>query len=456
MTKTNHIHEQLLSGFRLSPNPGQGEALAALAAFLTDPGQHDGFILTGAAGSGKTSVIRSLIHYFYQSGIDFSLAAPTGRAAQLAGKKANAPATTLHSLVFKVTVEDDPPMVFFQPKIPQKLTEPRYYVVDEASMIGGEVRNMGIFSQNRSLLEQLLLYVRGGHPASKIIFVGDTYQLPPVGADLSPALSAGFLRENFGFNALTCHLEQVERCKQDSYILANAGRILEAIKTSGAAPAIRYQSTGSFSGGIKRYLTDFENDPFNQAVMIAWANGQVNALNEWARNFRYQYRNRNAVIMPDEMMLCNQNTELDSHMLFKGAHFVVKGTWKPEEFAGLHFINTEILFDGLNGDKGSAKTKILLESVSSKDGSLTVEQERNLIHEAIKRNRRFRETRQPKDDAFVNAVRARYGYALTCHKAQGGEWKHVYLHPGYRPESLRWLYTAVTRAVEELYSWQDK
>jgi superfamily I DNA/RNA helicase len=189
--------------------------------------------------------------------------------------------------------------------------------------------------------------------------------------------------------------------------------------------------------------------------MIALANSQVNALNTWARNFRFNYP-KTTPILPGESMICNNNTEIDEHLLFKGSHFLVRNIWKPEELAGLNFINAEIEFDNHRNERVTAKTKILMESITSPDGSIPYEKEKALLHEAYRRNRKFRESKQVSDDAFVNALRARYGYALTAHKAQGGEWQHVYLHPGYRKDDLRWLYTATTRAVSELYTWADR
>lgn len=178
---------------------------------------------------------------------------------------------------------------------------------------------------------------------------------------------------------------------------------------------------------------------------------RLNALNTWARNFRFNYTRR--IIMHDEVMVCNKNVELGESVLFKGNTFVVKNTWKPEAFAGFNFINAEIEFTSPIGEMVTAKTKIIQESVTNPNGSLSFDQEKTIIHEAFKHNKKFRESKRPIDDAFVNAVRARYGYAVTCHKAQGGEWQNVFLHPGYRKDDMRWLYTAVTRASKELYSW---
>ncbi|MBL7112185.1 MAG: AAA family ATPase [Bacteroidales bacterium] len=452
MTTTNQIFGHFLTSFGYTPNPGQESALKSLGGFVSPDNQSTCFILTGPAGSGKTSLLLSLISWFNKQEIDFYLAAPTGRAAQIAGKKTQTYANTLHSLLFKVHVQEEPLQISFIPRINEKHDDIRFFLVDEASMISDDTSHTGMYVQDKSMLGQIFRYARQGNVGNKIIFIGDQYQLPPVNASISPALSSGYLSEKYKVSPASYSLETVERTTNNSYILGNAQIILSAINSDTENGSLKYNHTGSFSGGIKQYLNDFSLDPFDQAVMIALANSQVNALNTWARNFRYNYKNK-FVVMPEESMICNNNIEIDDHILFKGNHFMVNKTWKPEEFAGLHFINAEIVFDNLYNERVSANTKIMIESVTSKDGTLAFEQEKALIHEAYKRNKRFRDSKRPSDDAFVNAIRARYGYALTCHKAQGGEWNHVYLHPGYRKEDKRWLYTAVTRAVSELYSW---
>lgn len=454
MTTTNQIFGQFISSLGLTPNQGQTDALQALASFVA-PGNNDScFILTGPAGSGKTSLLRSLIAWFNSSDIDFSLAAPTGRAAQIAGRKTQTHAVTLHSLLFKVYVQDDPLQISFTPKTNAHHDDVRFYLIDEASMIGDNPTKEGMFVQSLSLLDQLFRFVYQGNPNNKIIFIGDSYQLPPVNSTFSPALSADHLKTRFQKSIVSKALETVERTRNDSYILNNARLILNSIESSRDHSGLAFNHTGSFSAGIKKYLGDFMQNPYSSGIMIALANSQVNALNTWARKFRYNYNDKDPV-NTGEWMICNSNTEINEHTLYKGSHFTVKRAWTKEEFAGLNFINAEIEFENLDNVRVTARTKILLDSVLSPDGAIPYEKEKALIHEAYKRNRKFRESRNAADDAFVSALRSRYGYALTCHKAQGGEWNHVYLHPGYHKDDLRWLYTAVTRAVSELYSWNN-
>jgi exodeoxyribonuclease-5 len=454
MTATDQILAHFASNLGLTPNQGQADALKALAGFVAPDNTGTCFILTGPAGSGKTSLLRSLISWFVDCDIDFSLSAPTGRAAQIAGKKTQTHASTLHSLLFKVHVQDDPLQISFVPKTNNCHEDIRFYLVDEASMISDNPTREGMFVQNLSVLEQLFRFVKQGNPRNKIIFIGDQFQLPPVNCTFSPALSPEYLKKKYQVNLSFKSLTTVERTQNDSYVFNNAMSILDSIGSNKTVPDLSVTNVSSFSSGIKKYLEDFCEDPYNQGIMIALANTQVNALNTWARKFRFQYNDKDAV-KPGEWMVCNSNAEIDEHILFKGNHFKVINSWKPEEFAGLQFVNAEIEFENLDNVRVRTRTKILLDSVLSTDGAIPYEKEKALVHEAYRRNRKFRESKRTSDDAFVSALRARYGYALTCHKAQGGEWNNVYLHPGYRKDDMRWLYTAVTRAVTDIYSWKN-
>jgi exodeoxyribonuclease V len=453
MTNTVKIFETLKAALPFDANKDQLDALSALATFIQPQNEEDFFILTGPAGSGKTSLNKALVDYFNENETAFYLASPTGRSAQLLAKKTNAHASTLHKLLFHTEFDENSMQISFIPKNNYVHEDARCFIIDEASMISDKSKDQGMFIQNNSVLAQLIRYAKKGNPANKIIFIGDRYQLPPIDSSESPALSVSYIASRYQLKGRKFDLNIVERQKNDSYILAAAGEILASIKKNQDNCTLRhFRSISSFSASINKYLKDFQNNCSEHAIMIAFANSQVNALNTWARKFRYNYKNHHD-IMPGELLISNNNCMIDEDILSKGNHFSVNKTWKAEEFAGLHFINAEISFESQNNEYLTKNTKILLESISSHDGNIPFEAHKNLIHEAFRKNKKFRESKKPSDDAFVNAIRARYGYALTCHKAQGGEWKNVYLHPGYRKDNLRWLYTAVTRASEELFSW---
>ena len=434
------------------PNQGQKQTITDLLSFISPENTNDYFVLTGSAGSGKTSLLKVIVDTLNDRDIDFYLASPTGRAAQVLTSKTGCFAKTLHSLLYTPEFDDESMKINLIPKINRPHKDFRIFLVDESSMISDNSNKSGMFIQNESLLKQLMKYAKAGNSGNKIIFVGDQYQLPPVNAGFSPALSSEYLSGKYNLKGQNSNLEMVERQQRNSYILKTANSILTSIKEEKQSYNTYYNCLSSFSYSINDYL---KHDPYNNplnSVMIAFSNGQVNALNTWARKFRYNYKNK-FDIMPDELMICNKNCIIDNNMLAKGNHFKVLKTWKPEEFAGSHFINAEISFINERNIETKVTSKILTESVTSQDGNIPLNYEKQIYHEAYRRNKKFRESKNPQDDAFVNAIRARYGYALTCHKAQGGEWENVYIHPGFRKDNLKWLYTAVTRASKNLYSW---
>ena len=452
MTNISHLSEHLLKGLQFKPNQDQHHALHKIAEFISPENNSDFFILTGPAGSGKTSLVKSITQYLANYEIDFYLAAPTGRSAQIISKKTSCFATTLHSLLYTPSFDEKSMQVVFTPKTNKQHTDVRYFIIDEASMISNSFSTNGMFIQHSSLLHQLIKYVKQGNSKNKMIIIGDKYQLPPITSSFSPALSSNFINANFNIEGEEFGLHIVERQVADSYVLREANHILNSINNNQNCDLKHFNKVSSFSSSIKHYLNNYSDNTADKSIMIAFANTQVNALNTWARNFRYNYKNR-FEIMPDELLFCNHNIQVERESLNKGNHIHVRKCWKPEVFAGLNFINAEIEFVNIHNEKVHANSKILLESVKSVDGTIPFEAEKKLLHEAFRLNRKFRESRKPEHDTYVNAIRARYGYALTCHKAQGGEWEKVYIHPGYRKDNLRWLYTAVTRASEDLYSW---
>ena len=455
MTNINQIFDKLKSYLPFTPNKDQDQALRKIAEFLCPDNNSDFFILTGPAGSGKTSLVKSLVYHFFNNDTSFHAASPTGRSARLLSKHSGCHARTIHSLLFNPEFDDDSMQITLIPKVNKAHEDQRFFIIDEASMISDRANSEGKFIQSNSLLKQLISYVKAGNTKNKIILIGDRYQLPPVNSNHSPALSCKYISEKYGLNGSHFDLQIVERQKADSYILKTANEILESFQKGVNYSLDSFKQGYNFSSAIKYYLNDFNKNDKDHAVMIALSNGQVNALNTWTRKFRYNYKDHHKV-MPGELMICNHNCQLGDEILQKGQHFKVNKAWKPEQFADMHFINAEIEFENTGNHLVTTKSKILLESIVSRDGNIPLKDEKNLLHEAYKRNKKFRESKNVCDDAFVNAIRARYGYALTCHKAQGGEWKNVYLHPGYKKENLRWLYTAVTRASQELFSWADK
>jgi len=302
MKNAQETYSSLINNFCFKANADQEKALGKISDFITN--NEDFFILSGSAGTGKTSLVQAITEHFVKEETAFHLAAPTGRAAQIIARKTGHPARTLHSMIFDSEYDEDKLQVIFSPKTNSRHEDIRFYIVDESSMISDELQNgSNRFFSKVTLLSQLIQYVKQGNSRNKIIFVGDLNQLPPVNCDISPALSADHLKKNYDLQGSHFPLSIVERHGEGSYILDNAIKILEAMNNTKAISGMRYRSSKKFSPSIQDYLRDAGDGTSDAAIMIANANTQANALNKWARNFRYQYKNENRPLMPNEILI---------------------------------------------------------------------------------------------------------------------------------------------------------
>ncbi len=442
---------RLVNHLPFTPNKEQETALDQLQEFLEPACREQFFILKGAAGTGKTSLIKAVTDWLVEQKQDFCLSAPTGRAAQIIGKKTGQPAGTTHSLVYIPEPDEDGIVVRLVPR-PNLDRRPCIYIVDEASLVSDTPGNSAEFISSKPLLSRMIEYAKEGNTNNKFLFIGDEYQLPPVGAGFSPALSEAYLEKKFGMKGRGFALNQVMRQQDGSYILQNARALRQSIRENLPPCKLQFQHSGSYGGALRSYVRNYKQHNDGRVLMIGRSNRQVLAMNQSVRNVLFHW-NVQQHILPGEMLVANQNTILADQVLFRGNCLWVEKTGPMETFAGVHFLNTTTSFQSLAGEWVRARTKIVLDSLVNENGSLSIDQRKAIVHEALKRNRKYRESRRPEDDAFVGALHARYGYALTCHKAQGGEWQHVYLNPMYGQAESRWLYTAVTRAAEHLYSW---
>jgi exodeoxyribonuclease-5 len=448
MTTQNTIHHLL----PFAPNAEQRAALDQLVTFVQPENPLRLCVLRGCAGTGKTSIIKALTDYLHMQEVEFRLAAPTGRAAQIIGKKTGNGARTIHATIFTPEVQEDGVVRFLPKKNPSdKFT---VFIIDEASMVPDAITygNQG-FAQDTSTLSRLIEYVQEGNKDNKLIFIGDTNQLPPIeNRDFSPALNLTYLKQRYSLDGMEIVLNQIERQQNGSYILENAENLRNAIEQGIPMKTLRCRNLISFSKGVQGYLQMLDDTSDSSAVMIAYSNKQVNAMNTWARKFRYQYQDGDPLMVGDLLML-NQNTIKNDTLIMRGTQLKVLEVMPSREFAGLQFVNAHLEFKALDGETKTLETKVLINTLVNENGNLSHEVNQRLVHEAIKYNRKYRDSKNPEDDPYVGALRVRYGYAITCHKAQGGEWEHVFLNPLFNREDLKWCYTAVTRASRHLYSW---
>jgi exodeoxyribonuclease V len=434
------------------PTKEQEAALAKINAFVDETSSDDFFILRGSAGTGKTSIVKAITEQLRSDGKAVRIGAPTARAAKIIGAKTGQQSKTMHSQIYTPeAVQNGGGVRLIRRQNTD--TDKTFFIVDEASMISDTLTRNENFFVKKPLLTDYLEFVKQGNSRNKVLFIGDIFQLPPVtpGVDIafSPALHTDYLSGKFGFDGDKFELSQVMRQAEGSNVLELATAIRDTMAKGGSAVNKTLPKVANATQAINLYLSLYEDGVLDKTTIICWANKDVNWWNSVLRQ-RLGYTGHIAV---RDFVTTQANWFSPSDWIFKGDTGIIKSLdSKIESYADLHFVEAEIEFGGDAGGKKLIRTKVLLESLSSDSGSLSPEQENQLFHKVMTHNAKFRDSKKPSDDPYIGAMRLRHGYATTCHKAQGGEWDNIILHP-YQPKDLRWLYTAVTRARQDAYSW---
>ncbi|AXJ02451.1 UvrD-like helicase C-terminal domain-containing protein [Cyclonatronum proteinivorum] len=460
----------------------QGIGFQNLLSFLDEP-QEKVFILKGYAGTGKTTLIRGLINYLKKQEKTVCLLASTGRAAKIAGDLTGAPASTIHSHLYKFTrLDKDLDELEKQELNPQtdqygqikmvfaaheSLLDPgAVYVIDESSMISDEPDDRTSFALFGSgkLLQDLI----GHDPHGKFIFIGDPCQLPPANMPFSPALTKGYIEATYKVKAQEFELTQIVRQDANSGITKAASRLRELYFQN---PQWRYgylflkgkknvNLHTSHVSLLNAYIAQIEGDNFARATLIAQTNRHCKQINE---SIRRMLGRRSGRIEAGDLMMVTQNNYLVP--LVNGDLVTIEAVGESTYRTGLQF--TKVRVKPLN--KEETYEVLLLEDVVYALGpNITTDQHKSLL---IDFNRRMKalglkqSQREFNDnmmaDPYLNALRANFGYALTCHKSQGGEWDEVFLYLDNkiqgipRPGLYQWWYTAVTRARKTLHAVDD-
>ena len=427
----------------------QEEALMAMAAFVDQSCLEDFLILSGAAGTGKTSITTALIRYLNSKKIPFHVGAPTGRAARILGKKAKTASTTIHSLIYSIEADAGSGEVVFRLKANQ---EEKYtvYILDEASMISSiaDPEPGSLFISTNSLLNDLVRFVKRGNPKNKLILLGDRNQLPPVRETTSKALSAEYLEKTYRLTGKAYQLTEVKRQQQDSYILKNAVVLREAMETHLSPVELCDIKRQSLWLAAMNYVEEYKANGFESSISIAATHNMNRVFNNLAREFLFG--EEAGMVVSGDLLLINQTWRRKRYELYSGDHVIVEEVDldDTEYIADLSFVPVTLRYKNLHNKEEILKDFLLLECIDQPKG-LKANQERKLRFERFRANKTYQKSGMPADDKYVGAIRATYGYSITCHKAQGGEWKKVYLNDFFIP-SLEYHYTAITRAREEL------
>ena len=436
-----------------------------LAAFLcSDDG--DIFVVNGYAGTGKTTALAAVINSLARVGIRSVLLAPTGRAAKVLSGISGRPAFTVHKHIYRQKSVGSNGWGQFS-LAPNKAKH-TLFVVDEVSLIGTDSdRQQSVFGSG-NLLEDLIQFVRSGDDC-RLILLGDAAQLPPVGLELSPALDSSCM-DNFG-GVRYAELSTVVRQESESGILANATMIRRLIEN--AAPDAAFDSLGmraAAGGDVERIgggelleaISDaYDRYGYDESVVLCRSN---------RRAIRYNLGIRAKVLYKEEELArgdkfmivknCYQFVEDVDQMdyIANGDVAVLRKIWHYEDRYGLRFADAILSFPDY--EDAELQAKVCLDTLTSESAALTAEQQ-NALYEGVSADYADRGTKKKvweavREDPYFNALQLKYADAITCHKAQGGQWRCVFIdNPFWQDyqsvEDLKWLYTALTRAVEKVY-----
>jgi len=444
-----------------APNFNQEEAIVRLAGFVFSPDERGVFVLRGYAGTGKTNLVSALTKALPSVRWRSVLLAPTGRAAKVLGAYAQRPAFTIHKKIFRKQATGEGGVYF---TLAENLHRNTLFIVDEASMIGADQGGESLFN---NLLENLFEYVYSGHNC-KLILIGDTAQLPPVGCDQSPALDKDYLQRAFYLNISAYELSEVARQRLESEILLNATRLRELL----AQPEIAVPKLLCRGDVVYLEGQDLE-DTLNSCISRF---GEDNVMiitrsNKRAKLFNQSYRNRIKLFEEDlctgDRLMVVKNNYFWLQDAEAGQGFVANGDLaeivkivRRETLYGFNFCDCIVRFVDYPG-LPDQEVKLITDSLYSDNPAFTADEQRALYERVMEdmANEPIKAVRQAylRKSPYYNALQVKFSYAVTCHKSQGGQWPVVFIDQGYlkddnvNAEFVRWLYTAITRAREKVY-----
>lgn len=463
MTKTEFYH-LLVQDFPHTATNNQDMALQRLTDFVMDDTADSLFLLKGYAGTGKTTIIGTLVKNLWKVFKSSVLLAPTGRAAKVISNYSGREASTIHRRIYYPKKARGGKVNFTLQKNKSKNT---IFIVDEASMIPDRDTSGQMFDSS-SLLDDLITYVDQGINC-KLILIGDTAQLPPVKLDISPALDKHTLETYFDKNVMEIELNEVVRQELNSGILVNATEIrnriqdgfYEAMKLSyvGMPDVIRPLDGHELMDAIQQSYSDSKDQ---DSVFIVRSNKRANLYNQ---NIRSRILlQENELEAGDNLMVVKNNyfwvkPNSDAGFIANGDIVEILRIRNIKELYGFRFAEVEIRM--IDYPKmPSFETVIFLDTLTSETPSLTYEENNKLYQEVMADyadlTSNYKKYQAVRKNPFFNALQVKFSYAITCHKSQGGQWGTVFVEQPYLPdgvskEYLRWLYTAVTRAQKKLY-----
>lgn len=460
----NHVRKLLEQNLSFEPTNGQIALISGLSDFISSDISDTIMLIKGYAGTGKTTMIISLTQTLKSLKTRSVLMAPTGRAAKVMSAYTGLPAFTIHKMIYRQKSTKDGIGKFVLDKNLYKNT---YFIVDEASMISNEANDNSVFGSGM-LLNDLLEYVYSGENC-RLILVGDTAQLPPVGIDISPALESAVLKDH-GFGVREFELREVVRQELDSGILKNAteirNRISDEFSFSGffRVETVDFPDVTKITGGdlIEMISTCYDKYGLFETTVVTRSNKRANLYNKGIRGsilFKENEIEQGDLLMVVKNNYFWVNEDIGLDFIANGDIAEVVKIYGYEELYGFRFANVNLRF--IDYDHTEVDCKIFLDTLSIETASFTYQKNQELYRAVIEDYLEIKNKRKlwekVKENPYFNALQVKFAYALTCHKAQGGQWKAVFIDHGYLTDDMldkeyyRWLYTAFTRPTEKLF-----
>ena len=460
-TKITDLQGDLLRNFPHQATAGQIQWIHQVAGFLLERDPHQMFVLKGYAGTGKTSLLQTLIPSLIKYNRKAVLLAPTGRAAKVMSAYTKRKAYTIHKHIYYPKLKSG--SLSFE--LQKNKASNTIYIVDEASMIGNQTDSA--FGGN-ALLDDLIRFADQGLNC-KVLLIGDVAQLPPVGLSLSPALIPEELKLRYFKEVFHVELQEVVRQAESSGILKNATSLRRLLESNDD----RFKPTFNLYPDVNRIVekqdledalnTAYSSMSIEDSVVVLRSNKRANVYNQQIRNRILWYEDE--ITSGDHLMVVKNNyfclpKESKAGFIANGDQIVVKRIITTEERHGFRFAKAEVnLID--YPDEPEFESYLLLDCIYVDRPSMSYE-DGNRLYKSIERDyahikTKYKRFQAIKTDPYFNALQVKFAYAITCHKAQGGQWKNVFIEQGYLPEDtvdkeyLRWLYTAFTRAVNTVY-----
>ena len=458
------FYKLLHENFPFEPTLKQDIFFQKIADFIINSSNKELFVLKGYAGTGKTTVISTIVNQLKNVNQKYLLLAPTGRAAKVISNYAQKPAFTIHKKIYFPKKSSSGGVSFTLQ--PNKFTN-TVFIVDEASMISDTNQESNLY-ENGSLLDDLLSYIDSGKNC-KVIFVGDTAQLPPVHLDVSPALNIDSLSLHYNKNVHHIELDEVMRQEEASGILFNATALREILKShfidtykfnlKDFKDIVRLQDGYDIQDAIHEA---FSNYGLEETAFIVRSNKRANQYNEQIRS---RILSKESEISSGDYMMVVKNNYFwlkdsdEAGFIANGDIIEVLEIRNIKELYGFKFATVKIrMVDYPN--QIPFDTILLLDTIKSESPSLTYEEANKLYQEVLldyeEETSKYKKFQKVKKNEYFNALQVKFSYAITCHKSQGGQWNTVFIEQPYLPNGIdrdyiRWLYTAMTRAKEKLY-----